>query len=134
MTPRFCFFTNTKQSFQYTIKIHLGGLPLPKFVANINYIPTSPPSSLRKCNKKCDCKISNGTTFDYYEAEAISQWCDTLNCNIRCHTLLFPTLNKEQKSSYLQLCRRLNGKMLVLGFLYSKSTPIVRQKMRNMSN
>ena len=42
----------------------------------------------------------------------------------------FATLNKEQKSSYVQLCRRLNGKMLVLGFLHFKSTPIVQQKMR----
>ena len=44
------------------------------------------------------------------------------------HTCFFATLNKEQKSSYLQLCRRLNGKMLVFGFLYSKSTPIVLKK------
>ena len=44
------------------------------------------------------------------------------------HLYFFATLNKEQNSSYLQLSRRLNGKMLVLRFLYSKSTPIVQQK------
>ena len=42
--------------------------------------------------------------------------------NTVSHLCFFATLNKEQKSLYLQLCRRLNGKMLVLGFLYSKST------------
>ena len=53
------------------------------------------------------------------------------NYNTVSHICFFATLNKEQKSSYLQLCRRLNGKILVLGFLYSKSTPpIVQQKMR----
>ena len=37
--------------------------------------------------------------------------------NTVSHLCFFATLNKEQKSlSYLQLCRRLNGKMLVLGF------------------
>ena len=46
------------------------------------------------------------------------------------HHYFFATLNKEQKSSYLQLCRTLNGKMLVLGFLYSKSTPIVKKKKK----
>ena len=53
-----------------------------------------------------------------------------LRCyNTVSHLIFFATLNKEQKS-YLQFCRRLNGKMLVLGFLYSKSTTIVQQKMR----
>ena len=55
--------------------------------------------------------------------------------NTVSHLSFFATMNKEQKSSYLQLCRRLNGKMLVLGFLYSKSTPIVqKKKKKNMSN
>ena len=44
------------------------------------------------------------------------------------HLYFFATSNKERNSPYLQLSRRLNGKMLVLGFLYSKSTPIVQQK------
>ena len=48
--------------------------------------------------------------------------------NTVSHLYFFATLNKEQTSSYLQLCRRLNGKMLVFGFLYSKSTPIVLKK------
>ena len=50
--------------------------------------------------------------------------------NTVSHLCFFATLNKEQKSSYLQLCRKLIGKMLVLGFLYSKSTPIVQQKKK----
>ena len=54
----------------------------------------------------------------------------TTGYNTVSHLCFFATLNKEQKSSYLQLCRGLNGKMLVLGCLYSKSTPIVQQKMR----
>ena len=45
--------------------------------------------------------------------------------NTVSHLCFFATLNKEQKSSYLQLCRWLNGEMLVFGFLYSKCTPIV---------
>ena len=44
------------------------------------------------------------------------------------HLYFFSTLNQERNSSYLQLSRRLNGKMLVLEFPYSKSTPIVQQK------
>ena len=52
--------------------------------------------------------------------------------NTVSHLCLFATLNKEQKSSYLQLCRRLNGKLLVLGFLYSKSTPIVKKKKKHV--
>ena len=48
--------------------------------------------------------------------------------NTVSYLCFFATLNKEQKSSYLQLCRKLNSKMLVLGFLYSKSAPIVQQK------
>ena len=43
------------------------------------------------------------------------------------HLHLFATLNKERNSSYLQLSRRLNGKMLVFWLLYSKSIPIVQQ-------
>ena len=46
------------------------------------------------------------------------------------HHCFFATLNKERNSSYLQLSRRLNGKMLVLEFLYSRSTPILQQKKK----
>ena len=59
----------------------------------------------------------------------------TTGYNTVSHLCFFAILKKEQKISYLQLGRRLNGKMLVLGFLYSKSTPIVQQKQKcNMSN
>ena len=46
------------------------------------------------------------------------------------HLYFFSKLNKEPNSSYLQLRRRLNGKMLVLGVVHSKSASIVQQKMR----
>ena len=57
MTPRFCSFTDTKQSLQYTIKTHLSGPPMPKFEANMNYIPPSPPSSMKQCNKSATVKF-----------------------------------------------------------------------------
>ena len=82
--PGLCSFTNTKQSLLYTIKTHVGGAPMPNFEANINYIPTSPPRSTKHCNKSATVKfhmelLLNGTTFtfDYYDPEAISQWCNT---------------------------------------------------------
>ena len=54
---------------------HLSGPPMPKCEANMNYIPPSPPRSMKQCSY---CKISYGTTFDYYDPGAISQWCDTI--------------------------------------------------------
>ena len=57
MTPTFCSFTDTKQSLQYTIKTHLSGPPVPKFEANMNYIPPSPPSSMKQCNKSATVKF-----------------------------------------------------------------------------
>ena len=51
MAPSFCSFTNIKQSLQYTMKTHLSGPPMPKFEANMNYIPLSPSSSTKQCNK-----------------------------------------------------------------------------------
>ena len=39
---------------------------------------TPKPSQLHETvQQKCYCKISYGTTFDYYDPEAMSQWCDT---------------------------------------------------------
>ena len=39
---------------------------------------TPKPSQLHETvQQKCYCKISYGTTFDHYESQAISQWCDT---------------------------------------------------------
>ena len=57
MTPSFCSLTDTKQSLQYTIKTHLSGPPMPKFEANMNYIPPSPPSSIKQCNKSATVKF-----------------------------------------------------------------------------
>ena len=54
----FCSLTNTKQSFQYTIKRHLSGPPMPKFEANMNYIHPSPPSSMKQCNKSATVKFN----------------------------------------------------------------------------
>ena len=47
------------------------------------------------------------------------------------------SLNKERNPPYLQLRRRFNVKMLVLGFVYPKSASIILQKKcekTNMSN
>ena len=57
MTPSFCSLTDTKQSLQYTIKTYLSGPPMPKFEANMNYIPPSPPSSMKQCNKSATVKF-----------------------------------------------------------------------------
>ena len=57
MTPSFCSLTDTKQSLQYTIKTHLTDPKMPDFEANINYIPQSPPSSMKQCNKSATVKF-----------------------------------------------------------------------------
>ena len=57
MTPSFCSLTDTKQTLQYTIKTQLSDPPMPKFEANINYIPPSPPSSMKRCNKSAIVKF-----------------------------------------------------------------------------
>ena len=57
MTPSFCSLTDTKQSLQYTMKTHLSDPPMPKFKANMNYIPPSPPSSMTQCNKSATVKF-----------------------------------------------------------------------------
>ena len=45
---------------------------------------TPKPSQLNETvQQKCYCKISYGTTFDYYDPEAISQWCDALCVSLR---------------------------------------------------
>ena len=46
---------------------------------------TYKPSQLhRTVPKKCYCKISYGTTFDYYDPDTILQWCDTITPPIEC--------------------------------------------------
>ena len=53
------------------------------------------------------------------------------------HLYFFLILNKEQNSSFLQLRKRLFGKMLVLGFVYSKKyihSPAKKCKKKKMSN
>ena len=57
MTPSFCSLTDTKQSLQYAIKTHLGDPPMPKFEANMNFTPPSPPSSMKQCNKSATVKF-----------------------------------------------------------------------------
>ena len=57
MTPNFCSFTNTKQSLQYITKPHLGSPPMPKFEANMNYIPPSPPNAMTQCKKSATVKF-----------------------------------------------------------------------------
>ena len=38
-------------------KTHLSGPPMPKFEANMNSIPPSPPSSMKQCNKIATVKF-----------------------------------------------------------------------------
>ena len=77
-------------------------------------------------------KYQSSYPFSFREEEFWS-WFSLFLCShifgyLVSQLYFFATLNKERNSSNLQLSRRLNGKMLVLGFLYSKSTPIVQQK------
>ena len=51
---------------------------MPKFEANMNYVPPSPPSSMKQCNKSATVKFHMELLLTYYDPEAISQWCDTL--------------------------------------------------------
>ena len=81
---------------------------MPKFEANMNYIPPSPPSFMKQCNKSATVKfhmelLMKNFAFElrffylqgwirlfrlgkmslrqiraYYDPEAISQWCDTI--------------------------------------------------------
>ena len=53
MTPSFCSLTDPST---YN-KTHLNGLPMPKFEANINHLPSSPPSSMKQCNKSATVKF-----------------------------------------------------------------------------
>ena len=57
MNPSFCSLTVAKQSLQYTRKTDLIGPPMPKFEANMNYIPQSPPRSMKQCNKSATVKF-----------------------------------------------------------------------------
>ena len=96
MTPSFCSLTDTKQSLQYTVKTHLSGPPMPKFEANMNYVPPSPPSSMKQSNKSATVKFHMELFFDTTtqkqsrsgatpivtqklecDPAIISQWCDT---------------------------------------------------------
>ena len=56
-TPKFLFLHQYKTVLQYRIKTHLGGSPMPKFEVNMNYIPTSLPSSMKQCNKSATVKF-----------------------------------------------------------------------------
>ena len=89
MTPSICSLTDTKRSHQYTIKTHLSGPPMPKFEANMNYIPPSPPSSMKQFNKSATVKFHMELLVTYYDPEAISRWCDTLWTNF----VIWSTLN-----------------------------------------
>ena len=56
MTPSFRSLTDTKQSLQY-VKVNLSGPPISTFEANMNYIPPSPPSSMKQRNKSATVKF-----------------------------------------------------------------------------
>ena len=57
----------------------------------MNYIPTSPPISMKQYNKSATAKFHMELLFDYYDPEAISQWCDmyTKNKNKRAMMALY---------------------------------------------
>ena len=65
---------------------------------------------------------------EYHHQFKQNETCAEFLVALVSHLYFFATLNIERNSPHLQLSRRLNGKMLVLGFLYSKSTPIVQQQ------
>ena len=48
-----------------------------KFEANMKYIPPSPPSSMKQCNKSATVKFHIELLLTDNDPEAISQWCDT---------------------------------------------------------
>ena len=70
-----------------TDPIYLSGPPMYKFEANMNYLPLSPPSSMKQCNKSAIVKFhmelllittTPGSNLYYDPPEAISKWCDTI--------------------------------------------------------
>ena len=79
MISRFYSFTDTKLPAQYTIKTHLSGPLLPKFEANMNYIPPSPRSSIKQCSKSVTVKSYMGlllTSTTWKHGLAV---CDTFS-------------------------------------------------------
>ena len=60
------------------LKTHLSGPPMPKFEANMNYIPPSPPSSMKQCNKSATVKfhmeLLSTTTRKQSRSGATPQW------------------------------------------------------------
>ena len=72
-------FPHRYKTVPLVYKTHLSGPPMPKFEANMIYVPPSLPSSMKQCNKSTTVKFHIGTTFDYHDPEAVSQRCDTKN-------------------------------------------------------
>ena len=68
---------------------------------------TPKPSQLHETvQQKCYCKISYGTTIDYYDPQAISQWFDT-------SYPLPPSLNQRNGCFWLVQLEKLNDVTLV---------------------
>ena len=55
--PKFMFPHQYKTVLSVYSKTHLSGPPMPKFEANMNNIPVSPPSSMKQCNKSATVKF-----------------------------------------------------------------------------
>ena len=89
MTASFCSLTDTKQSLQYTIKTHLSSPPMPEFEANMNYIPQSPPSSIKQCNKSATVK---------FHMELLQP---ASNLAVVRHLLPFATIFKPEEQPFL---------------------------------
>ena len=77
MTPIFCSLTYTKQSLQYTIKITSRWSSTAQVRSKYKLYTYKASQLHGTVQQKCYCKISYLTTFDNYDPEAISQWCDT---------------------------------------------------------
>ena len=68
---------------------------------------TPNPSKLHETvQQKCYCKVSFGTTFDYYDPEATSHWCDT-------SYLLPPSFNQRNSRFWPVQPEKLNDVTLV---------------------
>ena len=100
MTPRFCSGLNdTKQSLQYTIKAHLSDPPMPRYEANMNYIPPSPPSSMKQYKKTATVKFHmellrpGSNLVVVRHLVCLSKW----NLKLREYNLLCTSFLSEQR-------------------------------------
>ena len=99
--------------FRIQNKTHLSGPPMPKFEANMNYIPPSPPSSKKQCNKSATVKfhmelllqfrsgatpsVSELATVYYYTRRSMSDGCQSTSPGNQAWCIIAPL---ERYSGY----------------------------------